>query len=171
MNIIYWLNQTLILHHGLDLNDFKNWNLTKNQQDNYLWGSKITKFSTKICHKSCYTTFRKFCEKAGIDKFQLSLHSLRSGFYCSAYLNAIYHNFPLEIMKELTSFVAGWATLHSQSVYEKCELRFQISESLLLDKNNPDTKIIGTGIRRNLSPEEFLGFNGSFKNKWHYSPN
>ena len=88
MNIVFWLNQCLILQHGLDLNYFKNWNLDKKKESNFLWGSKIKKFSEKISHPTCYWKFREFCENSGIPEKQLSLHSLRAGFFCSAYLKA-----------------------------------------------------------------------------------
>ena len=74
-------------------------------------------------------------------------------------------------MKELTLFIAGWSSLNVQIVYEKQEINFQISASLLLDSNNPDQSMIGGGISKKLTPEEFLNYTrGSFKIKWNYSP-
>ena len=150
MNFLYWLNRCLIIHHELDLEKYSDW--IKSDKDTFLWGSKSTKYKEPVSYSTVYKTFRTFYEKAGIPSKMLGIHSFRSGFFCQAYLNSLDRGFSLEVLKELTMILAGWRSPKDQEIYAKTEMKALLTMY---------------GISKNVTPEQMLGCNQQFINKWN----
>jgi hypothetical protein len=160
MNPIFWINETLKNYHGLDLKDFENWHLDDEKLNNYLW-CQFSNLNGPIPYTTVYRKFRLFYNNAGIEDKVLGIHSLRSGFYCSAYLSALWNGFNIETMKDLTMHIAGWLHKKDQNVYQKGNFSNMISGSLLMDKNGN-----GIPIPKDVTIEEFLGVTGKLEPKW-----
>ncbi len=160
MNPIFWINETLEKYHGLDLKDFENWHLDEKKLNNFVWCT-FSNPNKPISYKSVYRKFRLFYTKAGIKDKELGIHSLRSGFYCSAYLSALWNGFNIDVMKETTMHIAGCLNQKDQNIYQKNNFTNLISFSLLLDKKGN-----GIPIPRDTTIEEYLGVPETLVPKW-----
>ncbi len=153
MNFNYWLNKTLIKYHHLNLQENVSWENSK-LIDKYLWGNKSSNFKEKILYSTVYLKNRLFYENAGIPAKLLGVHSFRSGFYCQSYLNSFERNISTTVLNELTMLIAGWKALKDQNVYSKVEM---------------ENLITSNGPIKDPTPEQMLGYNGVFENKWKTS--
>ena len=99
-----------------------------------------------------FTQHFEYYENAGKPSKLLGAHSFRSAFYCQSYLNGMKNGFPIEVMNELTMVLAGWKNLKDQLVYKKDELKALITFFGIVDSP---------------TPEQMLGYNGKFINKWN----
>ncbi len=134
----------------MDLKDFENWYLDDEKLNNYLW-CKFSNLNMEISYASVYIKFRLFYSKAGIKDKELGTHSLRSGFYCSAHLSALWNGFNIDVMKEMTMHIAGWLKWKDQNVFQKNNFSYLISASSLMDKNGN-----GIPIATDITIEEYL---------------
>ena len=151
MNCIYWTNKCLQQHHNLDLRNFEDWK--NNNKTDYLWGSKTKNYKKQISYSLAYKKFRLFYENAGIPSKQLGLHSMRSGFFCQSYLNCFATIVSIDLVKEFTMVLAGWRHPRDMEIYNKDEMKSLVT----ID-----------GVISDLTPEEMLGYNGLFVNRWIY---
>ena len=152
----------LIVHHILNLM-FVKFTRHRFKFKFNLWGNS----HKMVSYQRVYKKFKEFYMNSGIKKNELGLHSFRSGFHCSALINARSKKYPIDVIRQLTMLIADWKKLEDQRVYEKRQVNNILSMSNLLDTglNSSTNVIIAAEI---LTPHVLLGYKDELKNLWKY---
>ena len=122
---VYWLNEHLKKQFTLDLNDFTTWKDNGSAtEDALLWD-----MSTDAMNRR----FKDRAFLAGYPDCLLTFHSLRSGFICTALLNAGSNENAVQAVLEKTAFIAGWVPRGpAQMRYVKASSRQTIVTSRMI---------------------------------------
>lgn len=139
MDFIYWLRRHLKQSFNLDLENFAIWD--KNVTASRLWD---------YSGDSMRQLFKSRAEFAGFSYDLFTFHSLRSGFICTAIMNAGVSNDAIKAVLEHTAYVAGWVPGQAAQLrYVKDCAKKSIVASRLVnrkDDDNDDEKSIVDNI-------------------------
>ncbi|KAH7816076.1 uncharacterized protein MONOS_13507 [Monocercomonoides exilis] len=98
LNVIWWLEEYLVIQYGLTLTTFDTWNLGE-LGSHFLWGMRKGAMRARL---------QKRAKQAGYPEQMFGFHSFRSGFICSALLKIENNPELKENVLETAAYIANW---------------------------------------------------------------
>ncbi|KAH7832790.1 uncharacterized protein MONOS_14101 [Monocercomonoides exilis] len=98
LNVVWWLEQSLVEEYGLSLTEFNEWDLDQLGRQ-YLWGIRKGVMRVRL---------QKRAKQAGYPDNIFGYHSFRSGFICSALIKGRSDPSKRDSIIEATALVGNW---------------------------------------------------------------